>query len=244
MNRVGIAIFALGVAAVTALALADPIVQPASYHDFADQRALGGLPHAHNVLSNLTFLIAGVVGLARLPRDAHPAWAVVFGASIAIASGSAWYHLAPTDERLIWDRLPIGLAFAAYFAALLHEYADRRVGLSAAAAFSSFAVLAVYVAYATGDLRLWILTQGIPLFATPLALMLSDGRRPGDGYLWLTFAAYALAKLAEALDAELYALTAGALSGHVVKHLLAGGGVACLWLRLETRRTRMAVTTS
>jgi len=179
-----------------------------------------------------------------LPPSQRWRWAVLFGASIAIAFGSAWYHVAPTEERLIWDRLPIGLAFGAYFAALLHEYADRRVGLIAAAVFSSFAALAVFVAYATGDLRLWILAQGIPLFATPLALVLGDGRRPGDGYLWLTFAAYALAKLVEALDAELYALTAGTLSGHVLKHLLAGGGVACLWLRLEARRTRAAVAAS
>jgi len=236
MNRVGVGILVLAVVSVATLVLAGPIIQPANYHDFADQRTVAGIPHAQNVLSNVVFLVAGGLGLARLPRDIHPAWTLVFGASIAIAFGSAWYHLAPTDTRLIWDRLPIGLAFAAYFTALLHEYADRRIGPVATAAFSLFAVLAVIVWYATGDLRLWILTQALPLFATPLALLLADGRRPGDGYLWLAFAAYTTAKIVEALDAELYALTAGLLSGHVLKHLLAGGGVLCFWLRLAARR--------
>ena len=37
--------------------------QPQSFHDYADQRTWLGLPHAANVLSNLPFLIVGVLGL-------------------------------------------------------------------------------------------------------------------------------------------------------------------------------------
>ncbi|MDM5181921.1 hypothetical protein PO883_32625 [Massilia sp. DJPM01] len=39
------------------------------------------------MLSNLGFLLIGLT-----------------------AFGSSWYHLAPDDTRLVWDRLPIALA--------------------------------------------------------------------------------------------------------------------------------------
>ena len=43
-----------------ALLLHGPIAQWASYHAFADQRELWGIPHAADVLSNLPFAIAGL----------------------------------------------------------------------------------------------------------------------------------------------------------------------------------------
>ena len=41
-----------------------PMAQPQSYHDFADQRTLWGIPHALNVLSNLPFVVVGLDGIA------------------------------------------------------------------------------------------------------------------------------------------------------------------------------------
>ena len=56
----------LGLVALAALAPATHL--PAHYHHFADQRALGGLPFAMDVLTNLPFALAGAWGLAWLRR--------------------------------------------------------------------------------------------------------------------------------------------------------------------------------
>ena len=45
------------------LALHGPIPQDPEYHRFADTRALGGIPNAGDVLSNLALVLAGVFGL-------------------------------------------------------------------------------------------------------------------------------------------------------------------------------------
>jgi hypothetical protein len=37
------------------------------------------------------------------------------------AFGSAYYHLEPTNDRLLWDRLPMTVAFMGLFAAVLSE---------------------------------------------------------------------------------------------------------------------------
>ena len=55
----------LGAMAVTlaALLLVPPIPQDQSYHQFADQRALLGMPNFWNVASNLPFIVIGAIGL-------------------------------------------------------------------------------------------------------------------------------------------------------------------------------------
>ncbi|HEY3769323.1 MAG TPA: hypothetical protein VGN44_11680 [Candidatus Angelobacter sp.] len=55
-----VAVCAVAIAIVSFLA---PIPQSQSYHHFADQRSIAGIPHGLDVLSNLAFLVSGVLGL-------------------------------------------------------------------------------------------------------------------------------------------------------------------------------------
>ena len=45
----------IAVVAVVAALLVDPVAQDPAYHDFADQRAIAGVPNFWNVASNLPF---------------------------------------------------------------------------------------------------------------------------------------------------------------------------------------------
>src|SRR5215207_1848538 len=60
--------------------LGPALAQSAHYHDFADQRSWGWLPHAMEVLSNLPFALWGAVGLWAL-LHAWQAKAVSAGAA-------------------------------------------------------------------------------------------------------------------------------------------------------------------
>ena len=111
--------------------------QPLDYHDFADHREVAGIANFLDVTSNLGFLIVAVVGLAIVfHRDtpfAHPAerwpYAVFFIGMLLTALGSAYYHLAPDNERLFWDRLPMTVAFMSLIAAQIAERVSLRIGL-------------------------------------------------------------------------------------------------------------------
>ena len=48
-----------------------PIPQPLSYHNFADQRGGLGIPNFNDVASNLAFAIVGVSGLIVLLGTSH-----------------------------------------------------------------------------------------------------------------------------------------------------------------------------
>jgi len=110
-----------------------PIPQPSSYHQFADQRPWLGIPNFGNVASNLAFAVIGLEGLWVLlkpgkltnafadPRERRPYLVAMFGLLLT-AFGSAYYHLAPSNARLVWDRLPMTIVFGALVAVVIIEH--------------------------------------------------------------------------------------------------------------------------
>ncbi len=104
--------------AIISVSLLDSIPQDLAYHEFADRRAFTGIPNLFNVLSNLLFLIIGLAGLCQLvgrqlqlDTELRPTVAVFFLGVALTAAGSAFYHLQPDNATLVWDRLPMTLAF-------------------------------------------------------------------------------------------------------------------------------------
>ncbi len=217
-NRPQLALYAAGLLMV-AMAFAGPIMQPAGYHDFADQRAMFGIPNFLDVMSNLGFLLVGVWGLLRMAwngrRDA--AHAIFFAAIVLTAVGSSWYHLAPSDLRLVWDRLPIALACAAILAASIRDVYPRAM---AVAPLMVFGVGSVYWWTLTGDLRPYLLLQLAPLVLIPLLQW--QGRAPMEKRIafGVAIGLYVLAKLFELGDGATFECL-GVVSGHTIKHGLA-----------------------
>jgi hypothetical protein len=242
MDRTKVALIVCTAALTVALMLHGPVPQPVSYHDFADGRALGGLPNYQNVLTNLLFLLAGILGW--LDGRSHPrsrrsaAWRLVFLGAAGVFLASSWYHLRPSDATLVWDRLAMAFAFMAYFVALIEEYVDERIDVRWLWLLLPLAFVAVGHWYVSGDLRAWIVAQGTPMLATPVVLLLSPRRYGGEAYLWAALACYVAAKAAEFADGALYTITGNMVSGHAAKHVLAGAGVLCLWQMLRRREAQ------
>jgi len=169
------------------------IAQPVHYNAFADQSVVAGIHHAADVLSNIGFAGVAIWGwLALWPRRASaqlragwPGYRLFLIALLLTAFGSAYYHLAPDNARLIWDRLPIALACAGL---LVGVRGDTRPGLKTeieAIALALFAVASVaWWVYTdrggAGDLRPYLLLQGLPLVLIPLwqAISTSSPRSP------------------------------------------------------------------
>ena len=227
--------------------LLPPIAQPSGYHDFADQRSLFGIPNIWDVTSNLAFILAGGIGLAGVfgkvvSRCAlSPAYGVFFGAAILIGLGSGWYHLEPNNETLVWDRLPMAVAFMSFLAIIIGEYIDMNIGRRLLMPLVLLGVLSVWYWHVTesaghGDLRPYGLVQFLPL---PLILLIAwtypDPGKAGR-YLFAVFVLIILSKAAELFDGTVLAAT-GIVSGHTLKHLLAALAVWFAWRWLKQRYT-------
>jgi hypothetical protein len=240
---------ALALFAVVLLFSRPPISQDPNFHHFADTRTWMGLPNAADVLSNIPFLVIGVLGLFlvwKRRRDrAHPkepttAWALFFLGVTVTAFGSAYYHWEPNNFSLLWDRLPIAFTFMAFFSAMISERVHARTGEWLLIPLLLLGLGSVFYWYAgersgAGDLRLYFLVQGLPLLMLPLILLLFPTRFSHGGYLWAAVAAYGLAKVFEILDHQIFQWGT-LLSGHTLKHLLAAAGCFYLYRMLKVRQ--------
>lgn len=210
-----------------------PIVQPPHYHDFADQSQWLGVPHAADVLSNLGFALVALWGLlALVPQRQHPAlakawpgYALFLAGLLLTAFGSAFYHLAPDNARLVWDRLPIAMACAGLLAAVRADTRGRPVSGLSVIGWLLLAVASVLWWWLTdaadeGDLRPYLLLQLLPIVLLPLWQAIGGAPRGERVSVGLALALYVVAKVAELCDHSLHEML-GVLSGHTLKHLLA-----------------------
>jgi len=227
--------------------------QSLAYHLMADQRSLVGIPNWLNVISNLPFAVVGWFGLAvtfdrGLNRtspfsDSWERWpyAALFAGVMLTSVGSSYYHLAPDNARLVWDRLPMAVGFMGLLTALLAERVSLTVARWLFAPLLSAGAASVAYWYWTelqgvGDLRFYFLVQFGSLLLVSLILLLYPARYPGTKYLVAALAMYAAAKGFEVADQPIFRL-GEIVSGHTLKHLVAAGGVACLVGMLRARST-------
>jgi hypothetical protein len=225
-----------------------PIPQDSAYHVFADTRTCLGLPNFGNIASNLPFLLVGGAGLLWWLRSAGTgarlSWMVFFLGVALVFFGSAYYHRAPGDDSLVWDRLPMTVAFMGLFAALLAEHLSLKLERPLLVAAIATGIASVLWWKHSGDLRVYVWVQAAPLLAIPCAIALFPGRFTHRHYLLYGVGFYALGKAAELFDSGIFALTAGAISGHSLKHLLAAIGVFCVYLMLRRRQSLTPVASS
>jgi hypothetical protein len=219
---------ACGLLLFTAL-FAPALPQPPHAHHFADRRTLLGLACAFDVVSNLPFAWAGVLGLAllgRVPRDAlsptqRACSRLFFAGLVLITFTSGWYHLAPDDIGLAIDRAGMSVAFAGLLGLLAAAGISERAGRTLGAALLVLAPVSVFTCYFTGNVLPWVLVQ---FGGMPLLVVLAVAGPPTGGLpvRWsLVLLAYAVAKWFEMNDAAVFQASGELLSGHTVKHVAA-----------------------
>lgn len=240
---------AITLLAILLMLLHGPIRQPADYHHFAAQSAWLGIPHVADVLSNIGFALVGICGWVVLARRrAHPALAAgwagyrLFLVGLALtAAGSAYYHWLPDNGPLVWDRLPIALACAGLLAAVRAE--TRGHGASDPRDTAAVLALGAVVSVAwwvfteragAGDLRPYLLLQGLPLVLIPLWQAIHGAPRADRIYFGAALLLYVAAKFAELNDHQILAAWSW-ISGHTLKHVLATAAAALLVHRLAER---------
>ncbi len=229
----------IALSSFVAVMLVGPIALNLSYHDFADNRTMFGIPNFANVMSNILFLVIGIVGFARCighrKTGAWLSWAVFFVGVALVGVGSGYYHIAPQDQTLVWDRLPMTVAFMGLFSALLSEHLGEGFGRRALLPLVLLGTASVIWWYYTNDLRFYAWVQLAPFLMIPFVLALFPSRFTHRTYLLYGLGCYVLAKGAEFYDRELFELTSQILSGHSAKHLLASFGALFVYIMILRR---------
>jgi hypothetical protein len=246
---------ALGIVALGFIFCLPPIPQDQGFHAFADDRTMLGVPNFLNVASNLPFVVIGVIGLWLLIRydavrpdgpvlERGERWPLlVFFAGVLLTGfGSAYYHLDPNNDSLVWDRVPITVAFLWFFASMIGERIGVRAGAWLLWPLVWLGIVSVFNWHqgeqrGAGDLRLYYFVQFFPLLAIPFLICLFPARYTRTGDVFVALGWYIMAKVVErgVLDHGIYG--AGQwVSGHTLKHLAAAAGAYWLYLMVRYRR--------
>lgn len=237
-----VGILALG--SLTGACFLRPIPQDPDYHRFADQRIFLAVPHFLNVVSNLPFLVSGLFGLCNVlskPASGFLAgwvrwpWLALTGSIFLTGFGSSYYHWAPGDSTLFWDRLPMAIGFGAVLGIIVTERIDDRTwGRLLWAPLLLLGPGSLLYARWSGDLRFYGLIQGWVIVLVPLVLLLFPGRYGGTHHWFLILGLYGIAKVFEVGDVQTFRV-GGYVSGHTLKHLFAGAASWFIFWHLHTR---------
>ncbi|RWR82113.1 Senescence associated protein 18 isoform 1 [Cinnamomum micranthum f. kanehirae] len=213
------------------------IPQSQQYHDFADKREFLGIPNTLNVVSNFPFLIIGIVGLLlcyhgnyfRLSLQGEVwGWTIFFIGVAAVAFGSSYYHLKPNDARLVWDRLPMTIAFTSIMAVFIIERIDAKTGTVSILPLVVAGIISILYWRFFDDLRPYALVQFVPCIAIPvMAILMPPMYTHSTYWLW--------AAVEEAEDKVIYRWTHQIVSGHTLKHLFAAMVPVFLTIMLARR---------
>lgn len=241
----------LAITTVLALLKAEPLAQDVLYHQFSDTHSFFSVPNSLNVISNLPFLVIGVMGLYQLLKldtlhivtSNKPAYIALFLGTSLVAIGSGYYHLTPNNQTLVLDRFPMTIAFMALFSIIITEFISEKIGKITLAPLLILGLSSVIYWHVTelngaGDLRFYILIQFFPLFSIPIILLFFKSKYGStSSYWWLLFT-YILAKLFELFDSQTHEII-HIVSGHSIKHICAAVG---LYILLKSYKTRKPMT--
>lgn len=222
----------LTVLSIVIVVLMKPVSQDPAFHLFADGNTIIGIPNFYNVLSNLPFLVVGILGLRLLPKSSAAKsimmiYAVMFCCIILIGLGSAYYHYGPNNDRLVYDRIPMTIVFMAILSAVIAECIDAKAGTALLFPLVIIGISSVLWWHHTelaghGDLRLYGFVQFYPMLAIPAILLIFPSEANNKTWpllMWVVLW-YVIAKVLEHFDKEIYAYT-GFISGHSLKHIAA-----------------------
>lgn len=172
------------------------IAKQHEYCHFADKRCIHGVRNFGNVISNMVFILAGCYQC--IYNNNGDLGAICF----LIGIGSTYFHWSPSIKTLYWDRLPMILGMAY----IMNQY--TQIGFQD---LMLHGLLALEYRELTNDLSLYVAYQlNMILFLTWTT-----------GFSWPVIF-YILAKVFEDRDNEVYMATNEIISGHTVKHILAG----------------------
>ncbi|KAF3447533.1 hypothetical protein FNV43_RR12719 [Rhamnella rubrinervis] len=198
------------------------------HHLYADMRNFLGVPNTLNVITNFPFLVVGVLGFVFCIRGDFFnislrgevwGWALFYAGTAWVAYGSAYYHLKPGDSRVMWDTLPMMVAYSSLFSSFLVERVGKKIGLSCLFALLFAALLSTAYERTYNDLRLCMMFQLIPCIAIPgMTYVFRPKYSHSKYWLWAT-GVYLLAKFEAAADRKIYRANRYLISGHSLHHL-------------------------
>jgi len=236
---------AIALLSVAGIFMLSPIEQDIEYHNFCDSETIFNIPNFWNVVSNIPFLVIGLIGLYKTTTllETKIQYIVFFLGISLVSIGSGYYHLNPNNNTLVWDRLPMTMAFMSLFSIIISEFIDLKIGLKSLFVLVLIGLLSVTYWIVFNDLKIYILVQFYPVLAMLVILIFFKSKYNLTIGYWLLLLAYIVAKIFEHFDYQTQS-TLKILSGHTLKHIVISIGIfILLWTYLNRKNIKQIANT-
>ena len=247
-NRIFLLLFSLVITLLVVI-LVPPFSQDPKYHNFVDQRNILGITHFWNVVTNIPFIIIGIIGFFKMLKpnltgilpELFSAYGTFFMGLVLTGLGSGYYHLNPSNSTLVGDRMGITITFMSFFVLIFGESISTKTASRLLVPLIFLGLASVIYWNITenlgmGDLRFYALVQFLPMLLIPLMLLLCGSCLSGRRWIIIIILFYGLAKIVEINDHLIYDLIG--FSGHSLKHLVAAFGAFLFLKGLEVRKLK------
>ena len=212
--------------------LLSPIYQPAEYTEFADTRTFKwigiSIPNFMDVITNLPYLIFGLIGLALiyfrkkyLSKNLFCHLLVIFIGLVITSIGSSYFHLVLDKLSLFIDRIGIAIVISGILGLVIYQKLNQKLSVIYSIIFLLILMVSNYYWYLTNDLAPWSIAQVLGIVIVFVLGFKSniDLKFPTINY-WLIITLYLIAKICEFSDNFFFEITNNIISGHSIKHLI------------------------
>lgn len=224
-----------------------PIEQDPNYHLFADRRSYFSIHNFFNVVTNIPFIIIGLVGISQISLNKLQKidyqmvmMRLVFFIGVLFTGiGSGYFHLNPCNDTLFWDRLPMTISFMSFFTIVISDFVSIKLGSRLFIPLLISGILSLLYWQFTessrvgGDLRFYVLIQFLPIVLI-VAILIMYKNHNGKVLYFLILSTYLLAKLFEINDDVIFS-TIHKISGRSIKHLIAAAAPLLFLIGLRKR---------
>lgn len=241
-KKIGLLILTIvGALGLVTMFILPPLEQAKAYHNFSDGDTILHIPNFWNVISNLPFLIVGILGIFHFKSFAGNTipYLILFLGIALVSIGSAYYHLNPNNSTLVWDRLPMTVAFMSLFSVVVSEFINFKIGRLMLFPLLLIGISSVFYWIMFDDLKFYTFIQFYPMLAIPIILIFFNSEFDLTNGYWFLLLAYIIAKFFEYYDNQVHNYLE-LISGHTLKHVFASIGVYLL-LNTYVRRKNGSV---
>lgn len=217
--------YALAGISLLLIYMLSPLTQDLQYHNFAEQRTIAHIPHFGDVISNLTFVITGIILLFKTKNtmQLYSGERFLFYffciSCILLGAGSGYYHYNPNNPTLVADRAAMVLGFAVIFfdTAMRYKIFKESHVVSKFLLTVTLFLLTVFYWACSDRLEPYVFAQFFTMFVIVVVALVNRHTVNGK-HLFLMAGFYFLAKLFESQDEWIFTTTQW-VSGHTLKHI-------------------------
>ena len=175
------------------------------YHNFSDKRKILNIPNAYNVFSNIAILLPAFYLIIKEKKISFLSINLIL---LALASG--YYHINPSDETILLDMIFVISIYTIILSYFIDTYQSILVYI--------VGILSVLYWYKSKNIFIYELLKIIILLYGFYKIYDTKVSK----FILPLIITSILIKISEYNDKEIFKITNKKISGHTLKHLIAG----------------------